>query len=469
MPSLPFPNVGEFRDAASGIPDIAGAGEPGFASTYDYSSLKNLLWNYGALAPIGAGAAGLWYLNQKEKARAAKKKPAVHPQVMLKAAAPDLKQILENIRWHLPKMRVPDTVAGAVLGGGAGAVYDAIKGRDETGKRRTGRRMLTGALAGAGLTNLIGDRARRYISNTKLPMGYTPNAAKELTPSLGRVWRAGVLDKQDYDPKAVADVRSWRNSWGTINDPIEKILPPRYELVRRQFGLPVPNADNAWFKKTPEGYYSLNEDSPDYHRRLRDMFGSFKHRGIARNKSLLGGPDRLLSEPEKALQAFNHYGDQQTTGYDFFGAQQLFGGMQVPHIKDNTGVISGIALDRWDQTHTPVENKYFKDNLWKMLTDSKWRKAPLNQEISRYLRPGINHTNMSAMKALGGRVVWDDILSDELPWVGQKFKIAPRTTAAPIMDTLSGKAAPNTFQYLRADNSPATPAMGWSEFNQWNQ
>jgi hypothetical protein len=460
MPA-PFPRPEEFRDRfREMMPDRPDLNEPGFAATFDYNAAKEKLWNYGPLVGLGGLGAALWYLNreQKPKAPVAKKKP--QPVVGVEKSA-DLKDIIDNIRWHLPKLRVPDTVVGGLAGAGAGGLYDLIRGKGKDGKRKTLRRVLTGALTGAGLTNLVGDRFRRYISNTKLPLGYTPNAANEITPSWKRIWNAAILDKPDYDPKAV-------DYWNSRRDGMMRFLPARQEIVRRQFGLPFDQKD-PWWQKNPEGYYSLNENSSDYLKRMSLLFGSHVHKGIARENFLHAGPDKLLKNPETALAAFTKYPDRQSPDYDFFGSGQLLGGMHLPYVKNPDGSFSGMALDRWDVTPNKAESDYFKSNLGKLLTDPKWRMQPLQENLSWYVKPEARHTNSSAMKAIGGRWIWDNILSDELPWIGQKFTVAPRTDRATLGETLSGTNHPNTLQFLKFDNSPATPAMGYAALDAWDK
>jgi hypothetical protein len=470
MPSL-FPSPQDFRDTLrANFPDLPDIDEPGFASTYDHSALKEKLWQYSPVAMVGGLGAALWYANRAGKPKPApqalpKKQPKKQPPALEKAAAPDIKKLIENIRWHLPKLRLPDTVAGSLVGAGAGGLYDLVRGRGRDGKRKTVKRVLTGALTGAGLANVIGDRFRRYVSNTKLPLGYSSNAASEIKPSLKRVWNAAILDKQDFDPKTL---EYWRG--GAID--MTKFLPARYEIVRRQFGLPV-DQKNPWWQKNPEGYYSLNEKSPDYAQRLALLFGSRNRDGIERSSWLFSGPEQILKNPEKALPAFSKYPLRQGRDFNFFGATQLFGGMHLPYIKNPDGSYSGMAIDRWDLTHNKAEAEYFKKNLWRTLTDSKWRQAPLRENLSWYIADDDRgHTNSSAMKALGGRLIWDNILSGELPWIAQKFKVAPNPAPRPLSSYALadyGRYAPNTLQFLKSDNAPATPAMDFEALDAWDK
>lgn len=465
MPA-PFPSPTDFRDTIrQQMPDLPDINEPGFASTFDYNAAKEKLWKYSPVVGLGGVGAALWYLNQQRpsvKAKAIAKKKQRELAATEKTA--DLKEIIENIRWHLPKLRVPDTVAGGLAGAGVGGLYDLIRGKGKDGKRKTLKRVLTGALTGAGLSNVVGDRFRRYISNTKLPLGYTANAAGEIKPSLKRIWNAAILDKPDYDPKALA---YWQDKPGGKMLPF---LPARRELVRRQFGLPF-DQKNQWWQKNPEGYYSLNEKSPDYAKRLSLLFGSHANKGIRRPSSLYSGPEKILTDPEKALPAFSKYPDRQPGDYDFFGSGPLFGGMHLPYQKNPDGSYSGMALDRWDLTPNQREADFFKANWRKALTDSEWRKAPLKENLSWYMRPdAAGHTNASAMKNLAGRWIWDNILSDEIPWVGQKFHVAPNTTPRTWGQALGGGTyTPNTLQFLKSDNTPATPAMDFAALDAWDK
>lgn len=466
MPA-PFPSPTDFRDTIrEQLPNLPDVDEPGFASTFNYNAAKEKLWNYSPLVAMGGLGAALWYLNQqrpsvKAKAIAKKKQPVVGGG----EKTADLKEIIENIRWHLPKLRVPDTVAGGLAGAGVGGLYDLIRGKGKDGKRKTLKRVLTGALTGAGLSNVVGDRFRRYISNTKLPLGYTATAAKEITPSWQRIWNAAILDKQDYDPKAV---RYWESQPGDRK--MLPFLPARHEIVRRQFGLPFDKAD-PWWQKNPEGYYSLNEKSPDYSHRLALLFGTHGQGGIKRDRFLSrAGPDKMLKNPEEALPAFSKYPADQPNTFNFFGSAPLFGGMHLPYVKNPDKSYSGMALDRWDVTPNKLESNYFKKNWLRALTDSKWRAAPLKDNLSWYLRDdSAGHTNDTTMKAIAGRMVWDNILSDELPWIGQKFKIAPQTSPRTWGQFFGGTYAPNTMQFLKADNSPATPAMDYEALDAWDK
>jgi hypothetical protein len=281
-------------------------------------------------------------------------------------------------------------------------------------------------------------------------VGY--GGVREITPTWDKVWRAGILDRRMPNLERAVGER-----FG---------VDARLELVRRQFGLPVNNPDNPWFQKTPEGYYTLNEQSPDYQQRLRQMYGDFRGRL----------PSNFTSNPKAWLQQLNRtssparrYGANQ----NFFGGGQVLGMMQVPFAQRPDGGLDGMVLDRWDLTHTPAERKWVLENLRRSLADKKWAKDTYNPGFG--YRPENSHvsdrsiTNGQMMKQLAGRWVWDNILSDELPWIGQKFTFQPNQRPETQWQKFWGNRSPTLLQFLKDDNTPATPAMDWQEVKDWHK
>jgi hypothetical protein len=92
--------------------------------------------------------------------------------------------------------------------------------------------------------------------------------------------------------------------------------------------------------------------------------------------------------------------------------------------------------------------------------DKDWRNARAPQ-FGTYMKSHQN-TNADAAKVIGGRWLWDNVLSDELPWVGQKFEFAPAHQALP-----HPYAPKYNLQFLKSDNTGATPPMNANELQQW--
>lgn len=129
---------------------------------------------------------------------------------------------MQTVQHHMPRIRPLDTAIGAGLGAGAGALSAAFADKDEEGNKPWLSRTLGGAALGAGAANLVGDRARRYITN-KVPMyGYDADeSANALMPkSWNDFYQAAIADKRNFKP-------------GTAPEP--RI---RHELLRRGMDLP---------------------------------------------------------------------------------------------------------------------------------------------------------------------------------------------------------------------------------------
>jgi hypothetical protein len=497
MPA-PFATTDAMLDNIRHLPGLNMREDPGAASSFQApGAIPAALWNYGGLIPLGAAAAGLWYLNnqpQQQKKKAPK--DADEKQA-------DLKDVINSIVYHLPKIRPVDTAAGLVAGGAAGGLYDWLKGTPKGERSRKLKRILTGALVGAGGANLAGDRTRRYVSNMVPPYGkgYGPDTVKQLIPgytddkahAATRGWAGWSRDATtDLRDALVLDKPRFKNYAQAVTDPEagrSKIPAPVYadvqsgrdEIVRRQFGLPVRDPGNPIWQKNPEGYYSLNERSPEYERRLKSLFGSIRAEytdryRVAKNykhwkpdlPTLRGRThEQLLANPVATLTDLNKPAPSKTVGLSkdlnreirFFGGDQLMGDQQLPFKVLPDGSISGQTLDRWDLTPSKPEMAHLRSALLKMFS-KKWRDAPAPQ-FGTYVRPTTD-TNASAAKNIGARWLWDNVLSDELPWVSQKFHMAPapRTLSAPI-------APGYTMQFLKNDNSPATDAMNAPQLKDW--
>ena len=142
------------------------------------------------------------------------------------------------------------------------------------------------------------------------------------------------------------------------------------------------------------------------------------------------------------------------------------------------GSIAGTALDRWDITLGGKEQQVFSDG-WNAFRQGgregarKWLDEPLRQRLSKYMGP-TSHTNRAALKTLGGRLVWDKILTDENPWVQQKFQLT-KAPARSWGDWLSSDNSTNAdavlspyrLQFLRNDGTPATDAMSYNSLRRW--
>lgn len=489
------------QDTIRRLPTLGYNGEPGFASTFKNKALQQAMWDYGALAPIGLAGAGLAYASMpkaKPPVVVPPQEPEQTPPVKKKlldqeqVKAADFQTFINNARYHLPKIRPIDTAAGMAVGGLAGAVRDwATPAQvDEYGrkKKKGWGNVLGGAMIGAGLSNLAGDRLRRYVSNKVPPMGYGAEMTNYLKPG----WRNPEQMPNGKDMRNAG--QKWQDAWHDIRDGLiyDKNVYPvgphssmgshgatslaaRQELVRRSFGLPLnmTGADPIW-QKNKGGYYSLNEKSPQYASRLRDVYGpvhdamvkkqplSFRRGGLYDyfNQKNPVTYDSFLTNPETAIKRlnapqFDEYGMADTRNFDMLAYGNLMGDQQIPYMPRAGGGVTGRTLDRWDLTPNKDEYGHVGDFAKNML-NPKWYSSPLKKNLSAYIRPET-HTNSDALKTILARMGWDNVLADELPWVSQGFEVAPTPNGS----------SPYGLRFTQEDGTPATPTMDTAKLQSW--
>lgn len=162
---------------------------------------------------------------------------------------------LSNIRWHLPRVRLPDTVAGGLLGAGLGAgVYGVRRWMTDKDKEQPSLLQHIGIGAGLGAVggNVVGDRARRYLVNNTDPTGHKPRDMGSLAPkSLSQFFRTAIQDMPE--PHA--------NGAATTEQPAELSTALRHELFRRSLGLPVAEGSQAYFRPVGDRPYVPTETS----------------------------------------------------------------------------------------------------------------------------------------------------------------------------------------------------------------
>jgi hypothetical protein len=291
--------------------------------------------------------------------------------------------------------------------------------------------------------------------------------------ALADIYRGAILDKPNYK---VAPIASSPN----ISD---HILSARRELVRRSFGLPLDmeNKANPYWEKRRGGYYSLNENSPEYSNRLRALYGPPKPVYLGSGDKPNVNYSSLLRWPAKTLSSLNTaktYRDEEiNTDFGLFGGPQINGAQQVPYKVNPDVTISGQALDRWDMTLAGKEQKVFNDGWQAFRTGGvagfkDWAGKPA-ERINKYVGPG-NATNATSLKTLANRLVWDKVLTDENPWVQQKFQLthAPDKTWGEWLTSSSAQNADHThspyrLQFLQDNSAAATPEMSTQMLKNW--
>ena len=177
--------------------------------------------------------------------------------------AVDWGEVWKGIKHHLPRPRLLDTLGGSALGAGlGGGVYGLrrlVSGEDDDEADRMGLLGHLGIGAGLGgvLGNVVGDRARRWVSNRIVPWGYGPSQKKYLKPrSLRDFWEGAILDK----PLQLSDKELLKPDSGHENLP-RTIWGMRRELLRRGMGLPVRDEENAFFRSIGRHKYAPTKAS----------------------------------------------------------------------------------------------------------------------------------------------------------------------------------------------------------------
>ena len=441
MATTPAPafSVDDAAAAAKADPITSQNSEPGFANTYGPGA-SNAGSVLGAAVPaLGVGGLGLLLLYRRHLQEQRDKEKELQ---QTKRA---------NIAAQIPGAHPKDMLLGAALGGGAGLVYDAVKGQPE-GKRvsTTLKRLLAGAGIGAVGGNFIGDRARRYVANTYVPVGY---GAQSLRPrSWQHFWDAAVADRRSYDPKLVAELKSKLPA-----DVAAAMLDARYELARRSFNVHRDDAaKDIWQRnkgqKGPD-YLSLNEQNPEYKNLLYKLF-------LPSNPALAGGKKLapIFSNPVGSFASLNANNGWRRS--DLLGSNTLIGEQQIALREPSSAdvAIPGAVADRFDITPEKSDNKRFFSALTSGdIVRPSWHRAQANTDASSYY--GASQTTNNAwLKSFLGRVLWDKWLTDEHPWVSQKFQFVPRDNAYALQfQNNQGKPVSPPIDAATLENYLASP------------
>jgi hypothetical protein len=182
--------------------------------------------------------------------------------------------LVSGLRYHLPKIRLPDSIAGTTLGGlgglGLAGVRDILSDDEEEDKLRYARYGMLGAAGGFGAGNLIGDRARRYIANNVPAFGY--DKYNKSPKSIALAKQLGVKGTGPVDFLKPQSLKQFVNT-AILDRPSEAMTrflatPPkeggpgllpvnvagRIELMRRHMGLPV-RPEDAMFRSTGKRWF----------------------------------------------------------------------------------------------------------------------------------------------------------------------------------------------------------------------
>jgi len=407
---------------AQRTPGLMESADPGTANAYGPGSDAAGGLLTAALPAAGIGALSLYLLYRRKLQDE-------------QEAQKQLPQKQADLQSQLPGLHPKDILLGSALGGGAGLLYD-LAAEQKPGEKRLPKalkRILGGAAIGGLGANLVGDRARRYISNTVLPVNYdTSSKLEQLLPgSLQRFIDAAIYDKPSFNAN-VGDVGMARR-----------------ELNRIAFGVHRASPDTDYWQqnKTVGGpsYYSVNEQNPRY-KQLRDvLFGARADEAKANLKKLLTNPAKIIHRENTKPDNLGWI----TRG--LFGADTLLGGQQVILPPSGTNPQLGRVLDRYDVTPSNADILYATDaaKKLKVLRPSWWSAQKSTDGLDAYSQ-GAVQTNKQFMGGLLSRLVWDKILTEKHPWISQQFSVTPAGNG-----WIPGLTrTPGEFQLLREDGTP---------------
>lgn len=272
--------------------------------------------------------------------------------------------LLDSVKYHAPKIRTLDTVVGGLGGAAAGLATAGLKNTFTKDKKKNRSSYLRyaagGALAGAGLGNVLGDRARRYVSNAVQTSDYgSKSQVANLMPgSMGRFMDLAVNDKINLGiakPPDVSDMAA-REAW------------------RRGMDLPV--RDPLFVENAPHTY-GYNPEKLDELKNMGVGFVLGRSHSVPGNNSTLTRKDRFDFDWHKGEHAgFNQAvkdwfaGREKVTSSDVDTWYPLDGGKRKPGnviqslllraaAQAALGPRGGIKFELHEQGGKPISQEQF--------------------------------------------------------------------------------------------------------------
>lgn len=318
----------------------------------------------------------------------------------------------QSIKHHAPRIRLPDTAAGMAMGGLAGlgtyGVSRMMSGNDPRKKKPSlWKHLAVGAGLGGLGGNVVGDRARRYLSNNMVLFGYDPKRTfQHIKPtSWGQFYDTAIRDV----PNPAVD-KMMEEGMGTRSD-----IDVRRDLARHGMGLPASNPSNPALRPlgdrqfTPDafsggvaGTYPAYEFNPDYRepgtgKGLAELYGNMP-RQLARKSQEFATDTRAPDDPVHPRREY--IADILLSRHGYRGGEAP-GGRKLMAVND-----------LWDFAHEPGESKVFKQFLtspgtWKdRLTDAQ-RETVGTTDLKG---APSDLTQGSYLKLLGMRKLFNDLV-----------------------------------------------------------
>jgi hypothetical protein len=247
----------------------------------------------------------------------------------------------------------------------------------------------------------------------------------QLAPrSRQHVYDALIADKPSYDPKVIAGLT---DHFGGEVDIRDAAIAARYELGRRALGVHTNNAIKDFWQKNKgtagPDYYSVNEKNPAYSKNVWNLFRTMPG-GVTPNSA------ETISSINKAPGGWRVS--------DSLGSNTLLGEQQV--VTSPSG--QGRILDRYDITPAKADTDKLIGAVKNLdVLKPGWHKKPLD-DAGVYDK---DKTNQTWLTSLLGRMFWDKVLTEEHPWVSQRFQLAPdQNTGMSNLELLRESGKPST-------------------------
>jgi hypothetical protein len=308
--------------------------------------------------------------------------PELGPMLAKAAAA----TAWDNVKFHLPRVRLDDTLLGAAGGAALGAgVYGARRafGGNDPEERKPSLlgHALAGAAAGAVGGNVIGDRARRYVVNNTRPYGYTAGQAHLAPKSLGHLWRTAVLDQPDLE--ALTDAPNVEKfEAGEWNGPLKM----RHDIFRLSAGLPQRFGT---FNPLGDTDFRPNDHSGG----VPGRFPAFEFSPTAAEDWLKGTVGTMLrrTRSRRAKEPAE------------IAEDMTFGELLSRHGVERTGPDRFRMFDLWDFEPSDQE----KALLGRLLSaPGRWQAEVSPEDAAQVdLMPDVGKTNLDLIKSLGSRLL----------------------------------------------------------------
>lgn len=302
----------------------------------------------------------------------------------------DWNALAQSIKEQAPRLHVPEATVGALAGGAAGALYHGASSLWEDPRHHARQSLLRRALIGAGIggvgANLVGDRARRYISNMPNPATYDINS---------KLQEMGAAGWKGFMTGAIKDKPIPLTAENSHITPMRMI---RRETLRRGFG--------------------VHTDDPisDY----------LKVIGKSRNGAdILNLSDRFFDKNQQIRPEFRDVW-QQLAPRDFNSIMSAPSGKFVhangPFLGNFSARNFGDTaqfLDRWDFDLHPDERSDMKSNLMDW-----WRGAAKPQPFQNMgLQFNLGKQRADATKSMLARHAVDQTVAKNMPYFFQSFRI----------------------------------------------